>query len=448
MIHTVTNNRYLKYKTPLIEYIKNNNLYNGENLIYTNKYTDGTFSITNPTSEYKNCDFVNGYPHFKIPLEICLEEIYYFINNQKLYDYQFNIRYGDTHPHKPIPKLAQVRNLVIENSLSSLIGDNVTSYYGFGDISIKSLNDFLNKNNINVPSEELFKLVVNNGLSDELKNKLLAYNKESLFKIKEFLKHINLPINEFKIESSLYTNQELYQKLKTDQKYKDELKENGELKYSLQELMFIYSLAKNENNILINIIGANQSDHVLKVNEILRNSTPYINCRFLTYEICRNAEERDYSKWINYFEQFIETNNLNINGKKITSDELLKIIVTIVSNDNILDFKNLNKYLKGVKVFCEEVNKCNKFSNINNIGFNNNLLCKMALVCYNLNRSIEKGEQNYFYKYVLSIIQEYEMNKEKYQGIEKLYYDFIRTCFIRLGFSNLVDKERCKVLIK
>ena len=27
MIHTITNNRYLKYKTPLIEYIKNNNLY-------------------------------------------------------------------------------------------------------------------------------------------------------------------------------------------------------------------------------------------------------------------------------------------------------------------------------------------------------------------------------------------------------------------------------------
>lgn len=448
MIYTVENNRYLNYTTPLIEYIKKNNLYNGENLIYTNKYTEGTFSITNPTSEYKNCSFVNGYPHFIIPLEICLEEIYHFINNKKIYDYQFNIRYGDTHPHKPIPKLAQVRNLMIDHSLSSLIGNNVTSYYGFGDISIKSLSDFLNKNNIDIASDELFRCVVNNNLSIEVKEKLLSYNSEALLKIKEFLNCINLPVNEFIIESFLYTNQELYQKLKTDKKYQAELKENGELKYSLQELMFIYSILKNENDILINIIGANQSEHVLKVNDILRNTDSNINCRFLTYGICRNAEERDYSRWINYFEQFIDDNNLNINGKKITADELFKIIVTIVSNDNILDFNNLNKYLKGIKIFCEEATQCNKFANLNNISFNNDLLCKMALVCYNLNRSVEKGNQNYFYQYLLNIIQEYKMNKDKYQNIEKLYYDFIRSCFSRLGFNNLTNEERGKVLIK
>lgn len=448
MIHTVKDNRNLKYETPLIEYIKRKNLYNGENLIYTNKYTEGTFSITNPTSEYKNCSFVNGYPHFEIPLEICLEEIYHFINNKKIYDYQFNIRYGDTHPHKPIPKLAQVRNLMIEHSLSSLIGKGVKSYYGFGDISIKSLSDFSTRNNINIDGDGLFRCVVNNTLSTEIKEKLLDYNKEALLKIKEFLNSINLPLNEFVIESFLYSNQELYQKLKTDQKYKAELKENGELKYSLQELMFIYSLLKNENDILINIIGANQSEHVLKVNDILRNSNPNINCRFLTYEICRNAEERDFSKWTNYFEQFIIENDININSKKITGDELLKIIVTIVSNDTILDFKNLNKYLKGIKIFCEQVTKCNKLSNLNNKSLKNDLLCKMALVCYNLNRSIEKGNQNYFYKYLLNIIQEYEMNKEKYHDIEKVYYEFVRACFNRLGFTDLTKEERCKVLTK
>ena len=72
----------------------------------------------------------------------------------------------------------------------------------------------------------------------------------------------------------------------------------------------------------------------------------------------------------------------------------------------------------------------------------------MSLVHYNLNRSIEKGEQNYFYKYLLNIIQEFEMNKEKYQNLENIYYDFTRECFSRLGFSDLVMKERCKVLTK
>jgi len=72
----------------------------------------------------------------------------------------------------------------------------------------------------------------------------------------------------------------------------------------------------------------------------------------------------------------------------------------------------------------------------------------MALVGYNLNRSIEMGNQNYFYKYVLSIIQEYEMNKEKYCDIENIYYEFIRSCFNRLGFDNIIKEERCKVLVK
>ena len=142
MIYTTEENRYLSYNTPLIEYIKSKHLYTNENLIYTKKYSDGTFSITNPTETFTNCEFINGYPHFQIPLSKCIEEIEFFMNDGKMYDSNFYIRYGDTHPHKCIPKLAQVRNLVIENSLTSMIGQNVKSFYGFGDISLKSLKDF------------------------------------------------------------------------------------------------------------------------------------------------------------------------------------------------------------------------------------------------------------------------------------------------------------------
>ena len=36
--------------------------------------------------------------------------------------------------------------------------------------------------------------------------------------------------------------------------------------------------------------------------------------------------------------------------------------------------------------------------------------------------------------------------KEKYKDIQKLYYEFIRVGFMRLGFDN--DKSKRKVLIK
>ena len=93
------------------------------------------------------------------------------------------------------------------------------------------------------------------------------------------------------------------------------------------------------------------------------------------------------------------------------------------------------KYLKNIRIFCEQLNECNKFSN-------------MALVNYNLNKSIELGNQTFFYKYVISIMREYETNKEKYSFMDNIYYDFIRACFRRLGFSELINKERCKVFVK
>ena len=60
--------------------------------------------------------------------------------------------------------------------------------------------------------------------------------------------------------------------IKNNPNFIDELKENGELKYSLQELMFINLFLDNSNDVLFNIIGANQSSHVLKVEELLKEN--------------------------------------------------------------------------------------------------------------------------------------------------------------------------------
>ena len=46
----------------------------------------------------------------------------------------------------------------------------------------------------------------------------------------------------------------------------------------------------NGKDVLINIIGANQSDHVLRVNKILNQINFKNDTRFLTYGMCYNAE--------------------------------------------------------------------------------------------------------------------------------------------------------------
>lgn len=435
MIYTVNNNRYLKCSTPLIEYIKSKHLYNNENLIYTKKYSNGTFSITNPTSEFSNCSFINGYPHFDIPLENCLEEIDFFLNDESMYNNNFYIRYGDTHPHKCIPKLAQVRNLLIENSLSNMIGLKAKGFYGLGDISLKSLADFISKNNIDCSPEDLFIKVVNNNIPMAIYYKLEQYNLNALKEISMFLKDLQLTQKEFLIESKLYENQELYNLIKKNPNYIGELKNNGELKYSLQELMFIMTLIREKDDMLINIIGANQVSHVLKVNELLKDNSD-INSRFLTYEICRNADDRDINSWSVKLADFIEQNNLKIDNHYISYQDLLKILITINSNDVIIDFNKLEKYKNNIKRFNTIVENISEKNDIYNIKCKNDLLCKMALVGYTLNRSIEMGNQNNFYKYLISVVNEYEKNKEQYHNIEGLYKDFVIKCFDRLGYKE------------
>lgn len=435
MIYTTEDNRYLKCRTPLIEYIKAKHLYNNENLIYTKKYSNGTFSITNPTESFINCKFINGYPHFNIPLDKCLEEIEFFLSDESMYDNKFYIRYGDTHPHKCIPKLAQVRNLIIENSLSSMIGPNSKSFYGLGDISLKSLKDFIEKFRIGYSPEELFIKIVNNDIPKDILAKLEKYDLDALKQITTFLKTIKLIPKQFLIESTLYKNQNLYKIIKNNPKFSNELKDNGELKYSLQEVMFINSLLRNNQDVLINIIGANQRSHVLKVDELLKGNFDVRN-RFLTYEICRNADDRKIDIWSKKLDEFIKKNNLKINGDYIDYQELLKILMIINSNDVIIDYNKIDKYKNNILKFNDIITGIDDLNNNKSIENRNDLIYKMSLVCYNLNKSIEMGNQNNFYKYIMSVVNEYESNKEKYINLQGLYKEFLVKCFDRLGYNS------------
>ena len=353
-----------------------------------------------------------------------------------MYANNFYIRYGYTHPNNCIPKLAQIRNLIIENSLSNMIGQNVQSFYGLGDISIKSLKDFIEKHKINFTPENLFIQLVNNNVSNEVLKKLEEYDLEALKQISTFLKKIRLVPKNFLIESKLYINQKLYNSLKNNPKFSNELKENGELKYSLQELMVINSLLKNNDNILINIIGANQNSHVLKVDKLLKENYDYLKNRFLTYGICRNSDERKIDIWSKKLEDFIDQYKLKINENNIEYQKLLKILIIINSNDVIIDYEMLNKYKNNIQKFNNIVTSIDNLGNNSTIEKGNDLIYKMALVCYNLNRSIEMGNQNNFYRYVIGVVNEYENNKDKYRNIQGLYKEFLIKCFDRLGYNE------------
>ena len=63
-----------------------------------------------------------------------------------------------------------------------------------------------------------------------------------------------------------------------------------------------------------------------------------MRCRFLTYEICRNADERDINLWSEKLNKFIEINNLEINGDNLNYRDLLKTLMIINSNDVIIDY--------------------------------------------------------------------------------------------------------------
>lgn len=434
MIYSFKKDNTLLYSTPLVEYLKVHNNYNGENLIYSKKYTEGTFSITNPTGEFKNARLVNGYPHFEIPLDVCLEEIDFFMSGGNMYNYNFYIRYGDLHPNKPIPKLGQLRNIILNNSLNYLILNNVKSFFPIGDISIKSIKSFKEKYNIDIDEEELFKMIVNDRIPTEIRSQFDEYNIYTINLIKNYLNDLNLPVDEFVIESSLYTNQKMYQSLKNDERFKNELKNNGELKYTLQELMFIKKYAVYEKDVLINIIGANQSDHVLRVNKILNQINFKNDTRFLTYGMCYNADEMDYKIWSDKINEFIVNNDIKVGGKYITPVYLIKLLTVLLSNDNDIYFNKLNKYRNNIKTGC---NLFNDLIYKEEIKIENNDLIKMmALVNYNINRAVEKGSLNYFYKYVLSIYREYITNQDKYKNMQGLYFKFINACQYRLGLRE------------
>ena len=108
----------------------------------------------------------------------------------------------------------------------------------------------------------------------------------------------------------------------------------------------------------------------------------------------------------------------------------------INSNDVIIDYDKLDKYVNNIRKFTDIVTSIDSINDNKTINSGNDLIHKMALVFYNLNRSIEMGNQSNFYRYLIRIVDEYENNKEKYSDIQGIYKEFLIKCLDRLGYKE------------
>ena len=439
---------FYKYNSILLDYLIKNYNYDKSPLIYSKRYTNGFFTITKPNNKYKNCKFINGYPHFNIPNDILLEEINNFINNRPLYDKNIIIRYGDTHLYNPIPKLNQVRNLIIADMFNSMIltSGKKNIIYTICDIDRKSLKKIVEEINLNDTDkmiEELNKYIVSgNCRNQEYLRKWYNLNLETKKDIIKFLRTLNLKIDKMIFESKLYKNREIYNKIKNDIIYKNGIRQDGTFKYPLQELMFILATDKARTSVL-NIIGDDQVDHILKVMDILDNNNLNTDVSFLTYGICKNGDSRNIGVWSKKIEEYIKDENIVIDNEQIKYQDYLKIIVATQGNNREINFNDLSKYKQNFEKFKYVYNSkkisYSKRNNNNKIIKNCDLIKNMALGNYYLNLAIKSGEQNRFFTYLYTISKEYMRNIDKYDG--KLYYNFISKGLQRL---NLNDIEICK----
>lgn len=116
-----------------------------------------------------------------------------------------------------------------------------------------------------------------------------------------------------------------------------------------------------------------------------------LRTRFLTYEIFKNADDCQITSWSKKLNDYITEKNLKIKEENIEYHDLLKILMMINSNDVLIDYDKLNKYTNNVMKFINIITSLESIKDKNNINASNDLINKIALVCYNLNRSVEMG---------------------------------------------------------
>lgn len=426
----------LSFRSDLKDYLIENNRYGKERIRYCQKYNEGAFTTNVPIQTYINCDYINGYPHFDIEVPMMLREIENYISGKEMYDCNVTIRYGDTHPHKPIPKLAQIRGIAINDVLNGMIltSRNKESIYMLGDVSQRSLEAVF-------PHEEISQLrkslMMGNRLDSVDGGKYSAFVNDAKKKIEVFLNEIGYGNPIVELESELYRNRDIYEKVSrftVDSGFCVD----GTLKYVLQEMIYICNVLRGGGK-LFSILGSNQYEHVLRVNSLMKKNELNYDASYIIYGYCFEAGIRDKDTWEKIIEEYISSKGLKTSKGLLDIHIYLNLIFACQNNSVEIHFDKLSNYDNIVNMYlkirkCYEHSKTVKKSIL--IDEKSDLLAEMALVHFNIHYAVSAGEQSQFFRYLYSIAQKYNKNPDNYSTIAYLIGNFMQR---GLGMLNLLN---------
>lgn len=430
----------LSYDSYLKHYLKDVLNLDDVQLLYTNRFGCYSFTTVAPMRGCKNCEYINNYPHFNIPLNVSLKELDDFINHRPIYNEDFTLRYGDIHPNKPIPMLGQLRNLYVDDMIKGLIrtSGEINNIFTIGDISKKTINKFLDsysESERKIAFETLYTSLMHGKFLDfELLDDYSKYCDESIEKTDGVLSKLGFVDIDYLRESELYKYAEIYDFIR-NLSYSNGINENDEIKYFLQEFMFLLNPCIKDS-VIINIIGQDQSEHIKKVLQVKKDNNLDLNVMFLTYNICKSAASRSLEEWSEILYNIIETNNIQIDDEKIEAFDFLRLFYAAVGTNQIIDFniiKNINIVMFD-KIFCSLSRR--SLTNFNGFSLTGEqLIAKMALINQVYYNALISGNPSKVTRFLFDIMKAYNSVQEK-EKVRDLYNAVVTTAMTDLSINK------------
>lgn len=393
------------FESTLFKYIKK---YIGvdysDYVYYSTIFTKGMFTCKKRRQyDFKNCIIIKGFPHFEVPERILVKEIFDFLNQKKiLKSDSITFFGGDTHIDKPVPRVAQLRGLILSYALSSMyksLGVDSSFVYVIGDIGKRVESYILQEYGVLVSERKYLEIVK-------------EISRKSKLIIKKKLKEMGFEQKSFVFMSDItnYSSSNIGSKYKIKDKI---FRTDGSLRYLGQELCLIYYLNKNYSGNYILMLGGNQKAHADNIMKLAKGENFNLKFSYLIFEKVLNASERKYETWEKKVERYLLNNKFgNLNPKFF-----LKTIFTLFRQDsiqNVFAQSSLN-FIKGLILILNNTKDIS--SNWKNLNYTientyeKELIYKLSLVNYQIFRSCTSFNPKIFYDYILEIAKFVDKHK-------------------------------------
>lgn len=421
-----------KFESTLFKYIKESfGVDYSDYVYYSDVFTDGMYTCRKLRKGcFKDCIIIQGYPHFEVPEEFLVAEIFDFLDRERVLESEpITFFGGDTHIDKPIPRIAQLRGFILSSALTNMfksIGVDSSFVYVIGDVG-KRVEDYIfQEYGISILDKKYMEIVERTTL-------------ESRKIIKEKIREIGFNQEAFIFMSDIinYSRKYIDKNFKLDRKI---FREDGSLRYLGQELSLIFYINKQYPGNFVLMLGGNQKTHSDKVIEFLDKEKVNLNVSYLIFEKVLNASERDYQIWKSTIEELLAVKGF----VDISPYFFLRVIFTVFRQDSIQDvlaesnirvFKELYLVLNNAKKTVSDWKNLNY--DISN-SYDKELMYKLSLANYQIFRSCTSFNPKIFYDYILDIAKFLDKNySEISENILYLASTVLKESLDRLNLSEV-----------